>query len=194
MSDETGLRDHLADLAESGRRQAAPLAAERIRAHGERRLRRRRAAQASGGALLVAALAVGGLSLVPDIRGQEPPAGVPTATASPFVPPAPAPGEEYGTELGYVHGAVANGDGVRITVEQLRDEEGTLVPVGVEHTLTLPGRTPVEARRLAGGEPAVLELGELVDELADEARWVFAIDYDDRGRVQSLREAYWLVD
>ncbi|SFL16478.1 hypothetical protein [Streptomyces pini] len=187
------LEDHLADLAESGRRYVAPLAAERIRARGERRLRRRRAAAVSGGALLSAALVLGGLSLASAPREPAEPAGPPTPTASPFVPPTPAPGEEYAGELGYVYGAVAEGDGtVRVTVERLRATRGTVAPTGVVHTLVLPGRTPVEARRLTGGEPADVELDRLVEPLADGPRWVFVIDYDSAGRVQSLREAFWL--
>jgi hypothetical protein len=194
MADETGLEDYLADLAESGRRHAAPLAAERIRARGEQRLRRRRAALASGGALLAAALAVGGLSLTRALRGPEPPAVIPTATASLFVPPTPAPGEEYASELGYVYGAVAKEDTVQVTVEQLRTVQGTAAPVGVVHTLTLPRGTLVEARQLAGGNPADVQLGRLVGRLAAGPRWVFAIDYDSEGRVHSLREAYWLAE
>ncbi|TDC74198.1 hypothetical protein [Streptomyces hainanensis] len=194
MADQTELQDHLADLAESGRLRAVPLGAERIRAHGERRRRRRRAARAGGGALLVAALALGGLSLAGTDRGPEPPATDPTPTPSMFVRPTPAPGQEYASELGYVHGAVVEGDAVRITVEQLRAGEGAPTATGVVHTLTLPRRTLVEARQLAGGEPADLELGELVDQLAGGPRWVFAIDYDGEGRVGSLREAFWLAE
>ncbi|MEU5654898.1 hypothetical protein ABZ802_04660 [Streptomyces sp. NPDC047737] len=192
MADETVLETYLADLAASGRRQAAPLAADRIRARGEQRVRRRRAALTSGGVLLVAAVAVGGLSLTGAPRGPEPPAVAPTPTASPFVAPAPAPGEEYATELGHVYGAVAEGDTVRVTVERLRSVGGTTAPTGVVHTLTLPRGLPVETRRLGDGEPADVELGGLVDPLAGGPRWVFAIDYDGEGRVHSLREAYWL--
>ncbi|MFI2434561.1 hypothetical protein [Streptomyces sp. NPDC018693] len=194
MADKTGLEDYLADLAESGRRHAAPLAAERIRARGEQRLRRRRAALASGGALLAAAVAVGGLSLTRDTRGTEPPAVLPTPTASQFPPLTPAPGEEYTSELGYVYGAVAKGDMVQVTVEQLRTVRGTAEPVGVVHTLTLPRGTLVEARQLAGGNAADVQLGGLVDRLAAGPRWVFVIDYDSEGRVHSLREAYWLAE
>ncbi|MGC9495223.1 hypothetical protein [Streptomyces sp. WG7] len=194
MADETRLGDYLADLAESGRRHTDPLAAERIRARGEQRLRRKRAALASGGALLAAAVVLGGVSLTRATRGPEPPAAVPAPTASQFVPPAPAPGEEYTSELGYVYGAVAQGDTVRVTVERLRDVRGTATPGGGVHTLTLPRTTLVEARRLAGGNPADVELGELVDRLAAGPRWVFAIDYDGEGRVRSLREAYWLAE
>lgn len=194
MADETGLKDHLADLAESGRRHVAPLAAERIRARGEQRLRRRRAVLASGGALLAAAVAVGGWSLTRAVREPEPPAVIPTPTASPFVPPTPAPGEEYASELGYVYGAVAKGDTVQVTVEQLRTVRGTPAPAAVVHTLTLPRGTLVEARQLVGGNPADVQLGRLVGRLAAGPRWVFAIDYDSEGRVQSLREAYWLAE
>ncbi|MES4831657.1 hypothetical protein ABVB25_31630, partial [Streptomyces anthocyanicus] len=62
------------------------------------------------------------------------------------------------------------------------------------HTLTLPRGTPVEARRLSGGNPADLRLDELLDRLAAGRKWAFAIDYDGEGRVHSLREAYWLGD
>ncbi|HSA49819.1 MAG TPA: hypothetical protein VLH10_06865 [Yinghuangia sp.] len=191
MTDE--LKDYLADLAESGRRHASPLTAERIRTRGDRRLRRKRTALASGGALLAAALVVGGLSLAGADRESEPAAVSPTPTASMFVPPTPAPGQEYGAELGFVYGAVASGDMVQVTVEQLRTEQDKLVPVGVVHTLTLPRRTLVEVRELAGGAPADVELGLLVDRLNAEPRRMFAIDYDSEGRVQSLREAYWLA-
>ncbi|MER7050915.1 MULTISPECIES: hypothetical protein [unclassified Streptomyces] len=194
MADEAGLEEYLAELAESGRRHAAPLAAERIRARGEQRLRRRRAALASGGALLAVAVAVGGLALTRASREPEPPAAAPTPTASRFVPPRPAPGEEYTSELGYVYGAVAKEDTVQVTVERLRGEGGTAEPGGVVHTLTLPRGTLVEARRLAGGKPTDTQLGRLVDRLAGGPRWVFAIDYDGEGRVNSLREAYWLAD
>ncbi|WP_183091542.1 hypothetical protein [Streptomyces radicis] len=195
MADGTELEGYLADLAdlaESGRRHAEPLAAERIRARGERRLRRRRAALASGGAVLAVALAVGGVSLTRAAQGPEPTAVDPTPTASLFVPPTPAPGEEYASELGYVYGAALTGDTVRVTVEQVRAEGGNVAPVGVVHTLTLPRRTLVEARQLTEGSPADVELGELVDQLSGGPRWVFAIDYDSEGRVHSLREAYWL--
>lgn len=193
MADGTELEGYLADIAESGRRHAVPLAAERIRARGEQRLRRRRTAAVSSGVLLTTALAVGGLSLASVPREPEPPAVVPAPTASSFVPPTPAPGEEYAGELGYVYGAVAEEDTVRVTVEQLRAVRGTTVPTGVVHTLTLPGRTPVEARELAGGEPADVELSRLVGRLAAGPQWVFVIDYDSEGRVQSLREAFWLA-
>ncbi|WP_129842229.1 hypothetical protein [Streptomyces sp. RFCAC02] len=185
MTEQTELEGRLADLAASGRRYAAPLAAERIRARGEQRLRRRRTAQAAGGALLAVAVVVGGLSLSRVAREHEPPAA-PTPAASPFVTPTPAPGEEYAGELGYVYGAVRTGDTVRITVEQLH--------TGVVHTLTLPAGTLVETRELTGGDHTDVQLGELVDRLADGPRWVFAIDYDSDGRVHSLREAYWLGD
>ncbi|MEU9732469.1 hypothetical protein [Streptomyces sp. NPDC048002] len=189
------LHARLADLAESGRRQVVPPAADRIRARGERRLRRRRAARASGGVLLAVAVAVavGGLALTRTLlREPEPAAVLPTPAVSSFVPPTPAPGEEYAAELGYVYGAVAQGDTVRVTVDGLRTVRGTAAPAGSAHTLTLPRGTLVEARQLAGGEPEDVQLGSLVDQLAAGPRWVFAIDYDSEGRVQSLREAYWL--
>ncbi|MDT0268646.1 hypothetical protein RM844_20380 [Streptomyces sp. DSM 44915] len=195
MTDETELRGYLTDLADSGRRQAVPVAPASIRAHGERRLRRRRAALTTGGALLAVTVVVGGWSLAGVSRGPEPPAVVPTTpTASPFVPPTPAPGQAYASELGYVHGAVADGEMVNVTVEQLSSEDGTLESVGVTHTLTLPGWTRLEVRELAGGTPTDLELSDLVEALAGEPRWVFAIDYDSEGRVASLREAYWLTE
>ncbi|MEV8123054.1 hypothetical protein AB0P07_02840 [Streptomyces sp. NPDC085944] len=193
MADGTRLGDHLAELAESGRRHTAPPAAERIRARGEQRLRRKRAARASGGVLLAAAVALGGLSLVRTVRASEPPTVVPAPTASRFVPPTPAPGEEYAVELGYVYGAVAKGDTVRVTVEPSASTRGTGTHGGEVHTLTLPRTTPVEVRRPADGGPADAELGELVDRLASGPRRVFAIDYDAEGRVRSLREAYWLA-
>ncbi|GAB2906533.1 hypothetical protein [Streptomyces mayteni] len=194
MADETKLDGYLADLAEAGQRHAEPLAAERIRARGARRQRRRRAALASGGALLAATLALGGVSLTRAAQGPEPPAVVPTPTASLFVPPTPAPGEEYASELGYVYGAVLRGDTVRVTVEQLRAERGTATPLGVVHTLTLPRGMLVEARQLTAGSPADVRLDQLVSRLAAGPRWVFVIDYDSEGRVRSLREAYWLSE
>lgn len=154
MVEETGLDERLADLAAGGRQGAVPLAAEQIRARGDRRRRRKRAARASGGVMLAAAVVVGGLALVRP--GPEPaPAATapgPSASAPPFVAPTPAPGKEYAVELGYVYDAVAlDGDRVRATVQQLRDEKGTAVPTGVVHELTLPAVTPVEVRDLAGG-------------------------------------------
>ncbi|MFJ9029338.1 hypothetical protein ACIRQP_12585 [Streptomyces sp. NPDC102274] len=189
MADETELGRNLAELAESGRRQAVPTAAYRVRARGEQRLRRRRTALASGGALLAATLLVGGLSLALSAGVPEPPAVTPVPAPSPFVRPSPAPGEEYASELGHVYGAVAQGDTVRVTVRQLRAVRGTETPTGVVHTLTLPRATPVEARRLSGGRPADIQLGQLVDRLAGGPRWMFEIDYDGEGRVVSLREA-----
>ncbi|WP_049577477.1 hypothetical protein [Streptomyces sp. SBT349] len=194
MADETELEGYLADLAESGRRHAEPLAAERIRARGEQRRRRRRSALAAGGALLATAVVLGGVSLTRAAQGPEPPAVTPTPTASPFVPPAPAPGEEYASELGYVYDAVLSGDTVRVTVEQLRAERGTTAPAGVVHTLTLPRGTLVEARALTDGSPADVQLDQLVSQLAAGPQWVFFIDYDDEGEVHSLREAYWLSE
>lgn len=187
---ERRLERNLAGLAESGRQQVMPLAAHRVRARGEQRTRRRRAAVAFGGALLAAAVVVGGLSLVRAVRVPEPAATAPTPapTVSGFVPPSPAPGEEYASELGYVYGAVAQGDMVRVTVEQLRTVRGTAVPTGVVHTLTLPRGTLVEARRLSGGSPADMQLDQLVSRLAAGPRWMFAIDYNSEGRVESLRE------
>ncbi|ARP71057.1 hypothetical protein LK07_16175 [Streptomyces pluripotens] len=200
MADETELEQHLAELAESGRRRTVPLTADRVRARGEQRLRRKRAAVTSGGALLVAALAVGGLSLAratlvpePAAVSPTPTAGTPTPGPSSFVPPSPAPGEEYASELGYVYDAVTRGDAVRVTVEQLRTVHGTVAPTGVVHTLTLPRETLVEARQLSGGHPADVSLGGLVGQLAAGPRWMFAIDYDAQGRVESLREAVWLT-
>ncbi|MFI7088617.1 hypothetical protein ACIBUR_34125 [Streptomyces anulatus] len=194
MVEETGLDERLADLAADGRLGAVPLAAEQIRARGDRRRRRKRAARASGGVLLAAAVVVGGLSLVRP--GPEPTAADPNpSTSAPlFVPPTPAPGEEYAAELGYVYDAVAlDGGRVRVTVEQLRDERGTAVPTGVVHELTLPAVTPVEVRDLAGGKPGDMLLEEVVDRLRTGPRWAFALDYDGEGRVQSLREAHWLT-
>ncbi|MFE5240149.1 MULTISPECIES: hypothetical protein [unclassified Streptomyces] len=192
MADETGLRDQLADLAESGGRRVVPLAAEGIRARGEQRLHRRRAALASGGALLAVVLAVGGMSLLRAPGGSEPPATGPAPTASSFVPPTPGPGAEYATELGYVYGAAAEGDTVRVTVRQVRTVRGAAEPTDVVHTLTLPRGTLAEVRELADGKPGDTQLDALVDRLGDQPQWVFAIDYDTEGRVQSLREAYWL--
>lgn len=193
MVEDTGLDERLADLAADGRQGAVPLAAEQIRARGDRRRRRKRAARASGGVLLAAAVVVGGLSLVRP--GPEPTAADPNPSASAplFVTPTPAPGEEYATELGYVYGAVAlDGGRVRVTVQQLRDEKGTAVPTGAVHELTLPAGTPVEVRDLAGGKPGDMRLEDVVDRLRDGPRWAFALDYDGEGRVQSLREAHWL--
>ncbi|MFD4613497.1 hypothetical protein [Streptomyces sp. NPDC058451] len=188
---ERCLERNLAGLAESGRQQVMPLAAHRVRARGEQRMRRRRAAVAFGGALLAAAVVVGGLSLFRAARVPEPAAIAPAPTVSGFVPPSPAHGEEYASELGYVYGAVAQGDMVRVTVEQLRTVRGTAVPTGVVHTLTLPRWTLVEARRLSGGSPADMQLDQLVSRLAAGPRWMFAIDYNSEGRVESLRETDW---
>ncbi|MBC7269336.1 MAG: hypothetical protein H5T76_11520 [Streptomyces sp.] len=194
MVDGTSLDDHLADLAAEGRRSAAPLPAERIRARGDRRRRRRRAARVSGGALLAVSVAVGGVLLVLP-GGESPAAGEPTpsSSASRFVAPTPAPGEEYASELGYVYDATAREGAVQVTVEQLRAERGTTVPTGVVHQMTLSPQTPVEVERLAGGQPRDMRLADLVDRLSGGPRWVFAVDYDAEGRVQSLREAYWLT-
>ncbi|MFF0507459.1 hypothetical protein ACFYUH_28195 [Streptomyces fimicarius] len=196
MVEETGWDERLADLAADGRQGAVPLAAEQIRARGDRRRRRKRAARASGGVMLAAAVVVGGPALVRP--GPEPaPAATapgPSASAPPFVAPTPAPGEEYAVELGYVYDAVAlDGDRVRATVRQLRDEKGTAVPTGVVHELTLSAVTPVEVRDLAGGKPGDMRLADVVDQLRAGPRWAFALDYDGEGRVQSLREAHWLT-
>ncbi|MBW1598613.1 hypothetical protein [Streptomyces sp. JJ38] len=192
MADETGLQDYLAEIAESGRRHASPLAAEHIRARGEQRRRRKRAAAASGGVLLAVTLAVGGVTLAAAPWKPEPAAVDPSPSSSPFTPPSPSAGQEYATELGYVYDAVTRGDAVRITVEQLRAVGDSTEPTGVVHTLTLPGRTPVETRELTDGEPGEMELDQLVEKLDDGPRWILSIDYDSDGRVQSLREAYWL--
>ncbi|MCZ7416821.1 MULTISPECIES: hypothetical protein [unclassified Streptomyces] len=186
MADETGLGDRLADLAASGQRFAVPPDAERVRERGDRRRRRRRAALASGGVVLTAALAAGVLTLVPLGPGPAPAASEPTAPSTPrFVPPTPAPGEEYASEFGYVYDAVpVQGGTVRITVEQLH--------TGVVHTVTLSAETPVEVRQVAGGTPGDMRLGELVSRLSAGPQWVFAVDYDGEGRIRSLREAFWL--
>ncbi|MFG3408998.1 hypothetical protein [Streptomyces sp. NPDC048142] len=195
MAEETSLDERLADLATGGRQAAVPLAAEQIRARGDRRRRRKQAARASGGVLLAAAVIVGGLSL---LRPGPDPAETaadpnPSATAPLFVAPTPAPGEEYASELGYVYDAVAlDGGRVRVTVQQLRDEKGTGVPTGVVHSLTLPAVTPVEVEHLSGGKPEDLRLEDVVGRLRAGPQWVFALDYDGEGRVQSLREAHWL--
>ncbi|MFH9571166.1 hypothetical protein ACH4MG_11530 [Streptomyces sp. NPDC017454] len=186
MADESGLEHHLADLAASGQRFAVPATAERIRARGDRLRRRKQAAAASGGVVLTAALAVGVLSLVRLGPGPTPAAVKPAASStSRFVPPVPAPSEEYAGEIGYVYGAVLlEGDTVEVTVEQLR--------TGVVHKVTAPTHTPVEVKHLAGGKPGDMRLGELVGRLSAGPRWVFAVDYDGEGRIQSLREAFWL--
>lgn len=192
MVDRTELERHLAGLAESGRRHAMPLAAPRVRARGEQR-RRRRAAVVSGGTLLVAALTVGGLSLAGATREAERPAVTPAPTVPRFVPPSPARGEEYADELGYVYGAVARGDMVRITVGQLRTVRGHVVHTGVVHTLTLSRETLVEARQLSGGHATDVQLGQMVGRLSGGPQWRFEIDYDSQGRVVSLREAFWIT-
>ncbi|GAA3963683.1 hypothetical protein GCM10022384_14670 [Streptomyces marokkonensis] len=193
MADETGLGRHLAELAASGQRFAVPPAAERIRARGDRLRRRKQTAVASGGVVLTAALAVGVLSPVRLGPGPAPVAVKPTASSTPrFVPPVPAPGEEYAGELGYVYGAVlleeaegSEGATVQVTVEQLR--------TGVVHQVTVPTWIPVEVKHLAGGTPGDMRLGELVGQLRAGPQWVFAVDYDGEGRIQSLREAFWLT-
>ncbi|MQY14360.1 hypothetical protein SRB5_45260 [Streptomyces sp. RB5] len=194
MADDIGLDERLAGLAAEGRRSAVPLAAETIRARGDRRRRRRRAAQASGGVLLAAAVIAGGLTLFG--RGEEkaPTAAKPSASAPLFVPPTPGPGEEYAAELGYVYGAKAvDGDRVRVTVKQLEEKNGTAVPTGVVHQLTLDSFTAVEVETLTGGRPGDARIGDVVDLLKGGPEWVFALDYDAEGRVRSLREVYWLT-
>ncbi|MDX2818925.1 hypothetical protein PV410_41455 [Streptomyces sp. PA03-5A] len=190
MADGTELGRLLTELAESGRGRAVPAAAHQVRARGERRRRRARTVRASVVAVLACALLGGGLALAGTARVPEPAAVTPSPPPSPFVRPTPAPGEEYASELGYVHDAVAQGDSVRVTVRQLRAAAGgTPTPTGVVHTLTLPRTTLVETRRLSGGQPEDRQLGELVGRLAGGPRWMFEIDYDGEGRVESLREA-----
>lgn len=195
MGDGTTLDERLADLASEGRRFAVPPAAEQIRSRGDRRRRRKRAAQVSGGVLVTAAVVVGGLSSALPGPGPVPSAAKPTESQSAprFVPPTPAPGEEYASEFGYVYDATLREGGVEITVKQLRADGGTAVPTGVVHQVTLSPRTPVEVKRLAGGKPEDVRLAELVDRLRGGPRWVFALDYDGEGRIQSLREAFWLT-
>ncbi|MEU0115880.1 hypothetical protein ABZ137_19695 [Streptomyces bobili] len=187
MVDETGLGDHLADLAASGQRCAVPPAAERIRARGDQRRRRRQAVLTSGGVVLTTALAMGILS--PAGFGPQPaPAAVrPTAPGTSwFVPPTPAPGEEYASEFGYVYdGVLLEGNTVQVTVKQLR--------TGVVHRVAVPAQTPVEVKQVADGKPGDMRLGELLGRLGTGPRWVFAVDYDSEGRIQSLREAFWLT-
>ncbi|MDX3073445.1 hypothetical protein [Streptomyces sp. MI02-7b] len=189
MADETELGRRLAGLAESGQGLAVPLAAHQVRARGERRLRRRRTAAAGGVALLACALVAGGVTLAGSVPGPRPAAVTPAPAPPPFTTPSPAPDEEYAAELGRVYDAVAQGDSVRVTVEQLRAGPGGTTPTGAVHTLTLPGATLVEARLLSGGHRSDLRLSELVGRLAGGPRWTFAIDYDTEGRVVSLREA-----
>ncbi|MGI5254233.1 hypothetical protein [Actinacidiphila glaucinigra] len=187
MVDETGLGDHLADLAASGQRFAVPLAAEQIRTRGNQRRRRKQAVLTSAGVVVTAALAVGVLSLVR--LAPEPATTAAKATAPNilrFMPPTPAPGEEYASELGYVYDAVLlEGDTVQVTVEQLR--------TGVVHQVTMPTETLVEVKHVAGGKPGDMRLGELVGRLRAGPHWVFAVDYDGEGRIRSLREAFWLT-
>ncbi|MET8632490.1 hypothetical protein ACWEQ2_03255 [Streptomyces sp. NPDC004096] len=190
MADDTELGRRLAELAESGKSHTVPLAAHRVRARGEQRLRRRRTTVVTVVASLAAALVAGGLALAGSAHGPQPPTATPVPAPPPFVRPSPGPGEEYASELGYVYGAVADGDTVRVTVRQLRGAiRGTAAPTGVVHTLTLSGGTLVETRRLSGGHPTDMQLGQLVGRLADGPRWTFWIDYDNEGRVESLREA-----
>ncbi|WP_406267146.1 hypothetical protein OH779_22105 [Actinacidiphila glaucinigra] len=190
MADGTELGRLLGELAESGRGRAAPVAAHQVRARGDQRRRRARTVRASVVAVFACALLGGGIALAGSARVPEPGAATPSPPPSRFAPPTPAPGEEYAGELGYVHDAVAQGDSVRITVRQLLAVAGGApVPTGVVHTLTLPRTTPVETLRLSGGRPEDRELGGLVGRLAGGPRWTFEIDYDDEGRVASLREA-----
>lgn len=195
MVDETSLDDRLAGLAAEGRRFAVPPAAEQIRVRGDRRRRVKRAARMSGGVLLAAAVAVGGLSLLRPAPESAPTAARPTPSRNDprFVPPTPSPGEEYAGEFGYVYDAVVVKDAVQVTVEQLRTERGTAVPTGVVHQVTLSPQTPVEVEQMAGGKARDMRLGDLVDRLRGGPRWVFAVDYDGEGRIQSLREAFWLT-
>ncbi|WP_247701801.1 hypothetical protein [Streptomyces sp. F63] len=78
-------------------------------------------------------------------------------------------------------------------MKQLRTERGAAVPTGVVHEVTLLPQTPVEVEQAAGGKPGDMRLEELVDRLRGGPRWVFVLDYDGEGRVQSLREASWLT-
>ncbi|WP_103535488.1 hypothetical protein [Streptomyces sp. SM11] len=196
MADETGLEGRLADLAVSGQRYAVPLAGEQVRARGDQRRRRKRAARASGGVVMAAALAMGVLSVARLGPEAAPSAAKPTtaASASLFVTPTPAPGEEYASELGFVYDAVAlKGNSVRVTVAQVRAERGAVTGTGVVHRMTLKPETPVEVKHVAGGEAGDMRVNELVDRLSAGPQWVFAIDYDSEGRTVSLREAYWLT-
>lgn len=196
MDDETDLAGRLADLAASGRRYAAPQAAEQVRARGDQRRRRKRAARASGGVMLAAALTMGVLSVARLGPEAAPSAAKPTtaASASLFVAPTPAPGEEYASELGFVYDAVAlKGNAVRVTVAQVRAEKGAVTRTGVVHRTTLKPETPVEVKHVAGGESGDMRVNELVGRLSAGQQWVFAVDYDSEGRVVSLREAYWLT-
>lgn len=196
MDDETDLEGRLADLAASGRRHAAPQTAEQVRVRGDRRRRRKRAARASGGVVTAAALAMGILSVARLAPEAAPSATKPTAatSTSPFVAPTPAPGEEYASELGFVYDAVAgDGNTVRVTVAQARTGKGTVTRTGVVHKMTLRPETPVEVKNVTAGEAGDIRIGALVGRLSAGPQWVFAIDYDGEGRVQSLREAYWLT-
>ncbi|WP_103510977.1 hypothetical protein [Streptomyces sp. SM13] len=196
MADGTGLESRLADLAASGRRHAVPLASEQVRARGDRRRRRKRAARASGGVVTAAALTLGVLSVVRTGPVPAPPAALPTAAASvsPFMIPTPARGEEYAAELGFVYDAVAlEGNMVQVTVAQVHTGKGAVVRTGVVHELTLKRETPVEVKHVVGGSAKDVRASELVEILSGGPQWVFAVDYDGEGRVQSLREAHWLT-
>jgi hypothetical protein len=196
MDDKTGLEGRLTDLAASGRRYAAPQAAEQVRARGDRRRRRKRAARASGGVMLAAALTTGVLSVARLGPEAAPSAAKPATAASTslFVAPTPAPGEEYASELGFVYDAVTlKGNAVRVTVAQVHAGRGSVTRTGVVHRITLAPETPVEVKHVAGGEAGDLRINELVDRLSAGPQWVFALDYDSEGRTVSLREAYWLT-
>ncbi|HCA87634.1 MAG TPA: hypothetical protein DEQ61_20475 [Streptomyces sp.] len=196
MADETGLEGRLAGLAASVQRFAVPLAAEQTRAHGNQRRRRRQVALTSGGVVMAAALTVGGLSVVRLGPEAAPSAAMPTAapSASLFVTPTPAPGEEYASELGFVYDAVVlEGKSVQVTVAQVRDGKSAVIRTGVVHKVTLKPETPVEVKHVAGGKAGDTRVSELVERLRAGPQWVFAVDYDGEGRIQSLREAYWLT-
>jgi hypothetical protein len=202
MTDGTDVEGRLADLAAMGSRYAVPPAAEQIRGRGERRRRRKRAAAMSGGVMLVAAVttvvALNGVTLPQLGRRPAPPAAISTAAPAPdvsrFVPPAPAAGEEYASDFGHVSDPVTlGGDQVRVTVERLRAGRGTAVPTGETYRLTLSAQTPVEVEQASDGGPGDVTLAEFLGALRAEPRRVFAIDYDSEGRVQSLREAFWLT-
>ncbi|MGY5129347.1 hypothetical protein [Streptomyces nigrescens] len=211
MADRTELGRRLQELAESSRQHVAAVPAERVRARGDQRRRRKRAAATAGGAFLSVALVAGGAGLL-SMRSSptpDPAAVTPAPTASAFTTPTPAPGEEYASELGYVYGAVTEGDKVRVTVKQLRelrgdaasayarahgltapaDGEALVVDTGTAHVLTLPEGTPVEARQLSGNRATDMGLWQLVGELGSRPKWTFWIDYDTRRQVASLREA-----
>ncbi|UZI30336.1 hypothetical protein [Streptomyces sp. VB1] len=196
MDDETDLKGRLAGLAASGRKHATPQTAEQVRVRGDRRRRRKRAARASGGVMMAAALAMGVLSVARLGPEAAPSAAKPTAaaSASPFVAPTPAQGEEYASELGFVYDAVAGeGKTVRVTVAQVRTGKDAVIRTGVVHRITLRPETQVEVKHVTDGEAGDIRISALVGRLSARPQWVFALDYDGEGRVQSLREAYWLT-